>query len=392
VTPGDPQAPFEGAYSEAYLGQAALKASSTLGSRSLSVLCRRPLQDEDRLEVADVDLVAIWQRPEELPERITVGGSLGRVFVDILWIPASSLIDPVDAAGYMMLPHLLSESETILTRSEQIGSMIENIKLSMYGAAIWERRIGEQINFGDAALKEASANLDFPPAALFFLQTAHAYYLTALADCLKRSVMSLLTRPMTKVRRMSAETGCGLELILRDNLHLEADPSASLAALRRIHGAVSARHSVRQLQGLGERTRGHYLYSISPLELEYREAVAGALVRRRDYANANFYLRFWAYALSRCPVILEDARRGRKTSFYVPFRPLKESLQTVCPEIIEDVRVILGGDVTSGEAEKSIDGTEAFRGLVTDQIRGRGLRLTSSREAPEARPRPQGLL
>jgi len=384
VTSESPLEPSGPRYSEAELWEAARKASRILEANSLSVLCRKPLLDGDCPEMADVDLLAIWERPEELPERITVQGSRGRVFVDILWIPASGLLDPAEAAGYMMLPHLLSESETVWTRSELIDSMVENIKLSMYEKAVWERRIGEQINFGDAALNEASANLDFPPAALFFLQTAHAYYMTALADCLKQSTMSLLTRPMAKLRRMSVETGSELEQILRANLHLETEPSASLEALERVHGAVIARHSSRRLQGVGARARGHYLYSISSLELEYREAVAGALVKRGDYANANFYLRFWAYSLSRCPVILEDARQGREPSFYVPFRPLRESLQAVCPEIIDDMKTILGGDLSSREAQESIDGTEVFRGLVAGEIRAKGLRLVSSREAAAA--------
>jgi hypothetical protein len=317
-----------------------------------------------------------------LPERTAVDGPLGRVFVDILWIPASALLDPIEAAGFMMLPHLLSESEAVSTRSEAIGAMIEKIGLNMYEKEAWERRIGKQINFGDAALKEASRNMDFPAAVLFFLQTAHAYYLTALADCFRHSVMSLLTRPMAKVRGMSAETGLELEKMVGANLHLGADPSRSIEALVRVHAAVSARGSPRKVQGLGERTRGHFLYSVSPLELEYREAVARALVRRGDYANANFFLRFWAYSLSRCPVVLEDARHGRAASFYVPFRPFKESVQAACPEILDDMRTIFGGELTAEEAGKCVEGTEAFRRLATGVIPERGLRLTSSRDAP----------
>jgi len=370
-------------YSEAGLRDAAVKAASLLDPSPLAVRSRRPLVDGDCPEVADVDLVAIWERREELPERRTVDGPLGRVFVDVLWIPASALLDPVEAAGFMMLPHLLSESEAVSTRSEAIGAMVEKVKLNMHEKGAWEKRIGEQINFGDAALNEATRNLDFPPAAIFFLQTAHAYYLTALADCLEQSVMSLLTRPMTKVRKMSAETGMELEKMVKANLRLGADPSRSLEALGRVHAAVSAKGSPRQVQALGDRTRGHYLYSISPLELEYREAVARALVDREDYANANFFLRFWAYSLSRCPVVLEEARQGRETSFYVPFRPFKESVQAACPEIFDDMRTIFGGELTAVEAEECVEGTEAFRGLATGLIRERGLRLTSSRDAPK---------
>ena len=371
-------------YSEEGLWQVAVKAAGLLDPPPLSVRCRRPLLDGDCPEVADADLVAIWDRPDELPQRTTVDGPLGRVFVDVLWIPASALLDPGDAAGYMMLPHLLSESEEVWTRPGPLGPMVENVLLRMHEKGAWERRIGEQLNFGDAALTEASRNMDFPPAVLFFLQTAHAYYLTALADSMRASVMSLLTRPMAKLRRMSKATGCGLEELLRDNLHLDADPSESLLALKRVHDAVSARGSTRQARSLGPRVWGHYLYSISTLELEYREAVAGALAARGDYANANFFLRFWAYSLSRCPVVLEDASKGREVSFYVPLRPFEESVKAACPEILEDMRTIFGADVSPAQAGESVVGTEEFRRLVAEQIRRRGLRLTSSRDTLRA--------
>ena len=148
----------------------------------------------------------------------------------------------------MTLPHLLWESEPISTQSEAIGTMVENVRLNMRERGAWEKRMSGQINFGDAALKEAARNLDFPPAAVFFLQVAHSYYLTALADCLEQSAMSLLTRPMAKVRRMSAETGVRLEEMVNANLHLEADPSPSLKALERVYAAVSAGGSPRQVR------------------------------------------------------------------------------------------------------------------------------------------------
>jgi len=374
-------------YSEEGLWQVAVKAAGLLDHSALSVRCRRPLIDGDCPEVADADLVAIWDRFDELPERTTVDGPGGRVFVDVLWIPASALIDPGDAAGYMMLPHLLSESEEVSTRPGPVGAMVENVLRSMYERSIWERRIGGQLNFGDAALAEASRNMNFPPAVLFFLQAAHSYYMTALADCLKMSVMSLLTRPITKLRRMSEETGCGLEALLRANLRLEGDPSASLQALRRVHEAVVAHGSPRQVRSLGGRASGHYIYSISPLELEYREAVAAALARRADHANANFFLRFWAYSLSRCPVVLEEAREGREVSFYVPFKPFKESILASCPEILDDMKTIFGGELSASEAQASVEGTEAFRGLVAEQIRLSGLSPSRSSEATSPRGR-----
>ena len=158
---------------------------------------------------------------------------------------------------------------------------------------------GNQLGFGDAALEEAQKNLSYTPGALFYLQTAHAYYVTALADCLKRSTMSLLTRPVMKLRQIDSETNEGFEPLLRGNLKIDFEPSASLVALLRVFNAVAARCAGRQLVGANMRVRGHYNYTISPLELEYRELVSKALIARGDYGNANFYLRFWGYSLCR---------------------------------------------------------------------------------------------
>lgn len=359
---------------EVGLREAMEKASQLLEPNSIGVLCRKPLLDEDCPEASDVDLLSIWDQPEEYPERIKVTSSSGEVFVDILRVPASAMLDSMEAASYGMLPHLLLESETVWVRSHTVETLINQIRQNAYEKELWERRIGNQISFGDAAFREAPRNLDFPPASLFFLQIAHSYYMIALADCLRQSVMSLLTRPMTKLRRMDIETSCGLEELITANLHLEIEPSASLAALRRVYDAINTRCASQRLQGLSARTRGHYAYTISSIELEYREAVAKALIKRGDRASANFYIRFWAYSLSRCPVVLEEAKNGKNPSFYVPYETLKKSLLTTCPEIVDDIALILGDEVTRAEAEESVRGTAVFRRTVVDQIEGRGLR------------------
>jgi hypothetical protein len=360
---------------EKALFEAAKKATSLLELRSLGVLVRKPLLDEDSYEVSDVDLISIWEGPEEFPERITVEGQMGRVFVDILWIPVSKMVDSLEAASYKVLPHLLLEYEPMWLRSEPVRHLIDSIKMNIYDKDVWQRRIRHQIGFGDAALEESRKNLDFPSAALFFLQTAHSYYITAFADCLKRSTMSLLTRPVTKLEHMALKSNCELVPLLRANLHLDVDPSPSLTALHRVYDKVSFRCAGRQLLGVGLRAKGHFAYSISPLEFEYRKLVAKALIANKDYPNANFYLRFWAYSLSRCPVVLEEAREGRKPSFYVPFEPFKKSIQATCPEILTDIKIIFGKEITSIEVEESINGTMLFKDLISKQIQDRGLSL-----------------
>ena len=355
-------------------------AARLLEPDSLGILCRKPLMDEDLPGVSDVDLLSIWDKPEEYPERITVMGHSGRVYVDVLWIPAAAMLDPVTAAGYRMLPHLLMESEIVWMRSDATRTMVDQIRLTMYEKRVWERRLGSLLGFGDAALMEASRNLDFPPASLFYLQTASSYYLIALSDCLKQSIMSLLNRPIAKIRKMDALIGIGLEELLVASLHLDRDPSASLAAMRNLYDVVNARCSTRQVKGVSARTRGHYDYSISSDELEYRLMVANALLESGDPANANYYLRFWAYSLARCPVVLEEAGKGKNPSFYVPFRPLKESLLTACPEALDDVTLIMGGDVSKDEAGESVRGTTDLRKIIVSQIEKRGLHPAASRD------------
>lgn len=323
--------------------------------------------------MSDIDLVSIWEEPEEWPERLTVEGSLGPTFVDVLWIPASKMLDGAEAASYKILPHLLLESKTIWSKSAAIESLIENIRLCAYDHSVWEKRINSQLGFGDAALQEAVNNLTFPPAVLFFLQTAHAYYLMALGNCLRKSTMGMLTKPISKLRRMGFANG-DLEELLVANLRLATDPMGALGAVDRIHRAVASRCSGSDVKGVAERTRGHYAYTLSPTELHYRESVAAALAWRGENAAANFYLRFWAYSLSRCPVVLEESKLGRGPSFYVPNRRLKESLTAACPEIIDDVEVVMGGTLARADAERSIEGTARFRRMIEDQIRGRGFR------------------
>ena len=260
-------------------------------------------------------------------------------------------------------------------RSDAVRDVIENVKQHTYDLEVWAARIHHQINFGDAALEEAKKNLAFPPAALFFLQTAHSYFTMALADSLKRSTMSLLTRPYTKIKHMAAETNTDLDRLMRKNLQVGDDPTNSLIALRRVFDKVATRCAGRQLRGTYMRARGHFEYSLSPLELEYRELVARTLIQHGDFANANHYIRFWAYSLSRCPVVLEEARQGRKPSFYVPFEPLKESVNATCPEILEDLKTIFGGEITTQEAEDAISGTVSFRNIVMRLIQSKGIKI-----------------
>ena len=85
--------------------------------------------------------------------------------------------------------------------------------------------------------------------------------------------------------------------------------------------------------------------------------------------------------------MLREASEGKNPSFYVPFGRFRESLQAACPEIVEDVGAIMGGGVSTEEAEESIEGTAAFRRAVVGALGERGLRVPSVSRG-EARPDP----
>lgn len=363
-----------------------LKATHSLEPRPLGVLCRKPLIDDECPEASDVDLVSFWDEPEECPVRLAVTVPSGRVYVDVLWIPVSALMDPVEAAGYRMLPHLLMEAETVYIRSDWMRDLIQQIKINAYNEAVWERRLIAHIHIGDSAFREAYRNLDFPQASLFFLQIAHSYYLMALADCLKQSIMSLLTRPIPKLRRMEDETDRRLEEMLTANLILEPITFDPIRFMKRIYDFIDPRYPKKASHGMGLRTGGYYSYSSSKLDFEYRSMVTRAMLRRGHFKNASIYVRFWAYTLSRCPIVFEEAKHGNSPSFYVPYKPLRQSLEEVCPQIINDLALLLGGETTRQEARASMKGLSAFRSLVLERIRVRGFKLEGL-----GRGEPEGL-
>ena len=365
---------------EAALRQATQKIMQELKPKALAIFHRKPLIDPEYSDVSDIDITAIWTQREEQPERIVVDTHEGRVFIDVLWVPVSKMLNAEEAASYKTLPHLLLESEPLYVQTETVQSIIDNIKQKTHEQTVWERRIGHQLGFGDAAFEEAKKNLDFPPAALFFLQTAHANYIVALADSLKQSTMSLLTRPVTKLKQMTANSNPHLATDMETNLHLDVDPSPSISALKRIHMAVSQKCAGKQPYGVSNRTLGHYTYTLSPIETDYRLIFATALIKNNDLANANFYLRFWAYSLARCPAVLHEANQSKKPSFYVPIESLKTSIDIELPKILDDIKIIMGGEITDQKIQESIKDTIKFKDQIVNQIQKSGINIKKEKK------------
>jgi hypothetical protein len=73
--------------------------------------------------------------------------------------------------------------------------------------------------------------------------------------------------------------------------------------------------------------------------------------------------------------VLEEARQGRKPSFYVPFEPFKESVTSTCPEILDDLKTIFGGEIAAQEAEDAIRGTITFRTITQTIIQNKGIKI-----------------
>ena len=97
--------------------------------------------------------------------------------------------------------------------------------------------------------------------------------------------------------------------------------------------------------------------------------VAKTMIANSDHANAIIYTRFWAYCLSRCPVVLEEAKQGKKPSFYIPYDPLKKSIQLFCPEILEDLTAIFGEEICDADVVTAIRRIAVLRSLIAETIR-----------------------
>ena len=233
---------------------------------------------------------------------------------------------------------------------------------------------------------------DFPGLALFWLQTACAACLAALCDGVHLLCPNIYTRPFDWLRQVEEQYAVQLEGSFIRCLHLETDPLALIAPLRRIHQCVSSRFPEPDWPpSIRSSTRSEYRYFLDQDELDWRIRVAGELAASGDPAAATYYLRFWSYALCRIPMIYRCAQEGRDVSFMRPERAVRPALEADCPEILDDLSSILSGcpPVTVKDVKISLEMVLEFRELTLSLLETRGIKLRGLPEWQPFDPAPQ---
>ncbi len=266
------------------------------------------------------------------------------LMVDVIWLSPGTLDDPEAFATNGVIPHRLLTSHVVFDRTGYATRQREAVSRLIYRSDIQQKRVSGFLELGSYAVREIGVTWDFPGLALFWLQTASAACLAALCDGEQILCPNIYTRPFDWLRQVEERYAVQLEGSFIRCLHLETDPLALIAPLRRIHHHVSSRFPEPDWPpSIRSSTRSEYRYFLDQDELDWRIGVARELAASGEPAAATYYLRFWSYALCRIPMIYRCAKEERDVSFMRPERAVRQALEADSPELLDDLISILSG-------------------------------------------------
>lgn len=309
-----------------------------------AILAREPLLDNDFPDTSDIDLMVVAEVNELLPERLhltSLPDSTPRI--DVIRLPERMLDECDELARMGLVPHRLLSSGIVHDKTGQLEDQLDALRRKMYEPQIQAERIKGFLEMGFYTVREIGVTWDFPALALFWLHVGHAACLAAMSDGAHRSCPNVYTRPLNYCRELEELYGMELVHPFIEALHLDVDPNSLIPALRRIHATVAQRFPEPDWPAnMRHATRYEYRYFACQEELNWRISVAEEMARRGHCPEAVFYLRFWAYSLARLPMVYHRAQEGVDVSFMRPERAVLAELKRHCPEILDNLRDILG--------------------------------------------------
>lgn len=322
------------------------RAVDALLHRAQVIFARRPLVDPYAPESSDLDLVAVGAEQDGLPERLWVSApGAGARATDVVWLSRSTFDDPGALAQLGLVAQRVLGSDTVYDPTGAGGRGRRALAERWYEPAVQRERIEGFLDMGFYTVREIGVTWDFPALALFWVHMAFAACVAAILDGAGKLCPNVYTRPFDYLEAAEDEIGGRIRDRMVRALRLDADPAGLPDRLRRIHEITSLHFPEPDWpETMRAMTRREYGYFRSPAELEWRIGVAGELARRGFRPAAVFYLRFWAYVLARLPMVHQRAREGVDVSFLRPARAVRPELQRLCPEILEPLAVILGGE------------------------------------------------
>ena len=126
-----------------------------------------------------------------------------------------------------------------------------------------------------------------------------------------------------------------------------------------------------------ETTRCEYRYWHANEERDYRLAVAAEMAGRGSPEAAVHYLRFYAYALARIPLVRARAAEGRDVSFLRPEQAVLPDLRRHCPDIIDDLTFVFSGRLpaTDVDVREALATLSDFRDRTVADLRSSHIEL-----------------
>jgi hypothetical protein len=341
------------------------------------VFVRVPMIDLQCPETSDLDLLAVGAAEDFLPERLSIGpGSRVSRKIDLIWVPRERLADVRSLAKLGLIGHRLLSSEVASDRTGFATRNCAALKEIFFERDLQSDRIAGFLEMGFLTVQEIGVTWQFPALALFWVHMAYAACLAALVDGAKSFCPNVFTRPFDAVPCAESAIPFPLEQHTIQTLHLRGDVAESARRLRRIFELVSqAFPEPPWPENMRTLTRYEYRYFSSRSELEWRITAAEEMTRQGSPAAALFYLRFWAYSLARLPMVHQRALEGTDVSFVRPSRMVLPDLERLCPEIIDDLTLILSGDdaITNEDVRASLDRLYALREHTLDFLVSHGL-------------------
>ncbi|MHC4257938.1 MAG: hypothetical protein ACYSUH_06080 [Planctomycetota bacterium] len=363
-----------------------------LSSQAEAILIRDPVMDTHCPLTSDIDVLAFREDAGLLPERLYLSELPDAPMLDVIWLSKNALRDPEQFAQYGLLPHRLLSSKIIYDKEGFISHSRKAVQKKMYQPDIQLKRIMGILQLADETVREIGVTWDFPAMALFWLHMSYTVCLAAVCDGMRILCPNMYTRPFNFMADIEEKYQPVMKRIFIDALHLEARPIKAINLLRSIHKHVSARYPEPEWQeNMREDTRYEYRYFLSEEELKWRIQVAEEMVSRVNPYAAVYYLRFWAYALSRIPMVYHRAQEGIDVSFLRPERAMRPDLEKNCPEVLDDLAEILSGQsqVTINDITHSLDMLFTFRDKTLDILISQGIELSEVPEWQPFKPPPQ---
>ena len=362
-----------------------------LSPRTDAIFAREPLVDPYTPASSDLDLLVFANVSSLLPERLALDLIKTRDSppIDLIWLPTSTLTKPATFAADGLIPHRIFTSRPVFIRNILLSEFLQKIHAELYSPSVHAGRIHGFLEMAFYAVREIGITWNFPSLALFWLHIAHTACIAAILDGARRFCPNIYTRPLEYVRQAEICAQTEIEPTFCATLGLLADLPELITRLRRIHHHVYTRFPEPEWpDNMHTTTKYEYRYFRNPEELAWRIVVAEEMTEGGEIAAAVFYLRFFAYSLARLPMVYHRALEGIDVSFMRPERGVLKDLNQHCPEILDDLSLVLAPpDIAAEDVEESLAMLFKLRDTTLAYLGKQGITLDNLRPWQPFRPK-----